>query len=129
MFLITSITTRKLMETGSETAGGKSNQRGSSRADPEKEAAYWREQHARQPYAKNYSYEEFEHAYRTGYDTFFRYPGKTFAEVEESVAADCEQAKPASAWPWDTVRPAARAGCDRPGGGVAPAASGPHTPG
>ncbi len=41
------------MQTGSETAGGKSDQGGSSRADPEKEAAYWREQHAKQPYAKS----------------------------------------------------------------------------
>src|SRR5438046_9317893 len=104
MFLITSITTRKLMETGSETAGGKSNQRGSSRADPEKEAAYWREHHAKQPYAKNYSYEEFEHAYRSGYDRLFRYPGETFDEVGESVAAEYEKAETASALPWETVR-------------------------
>src|SRR5207244_11825110 len=93
------------MQTGSETAGDKSDQGGSSRVDPEKEAAYWREQHAKQSYAKNYSYEEFEHAYRTGYDTFFKYPGKTFDEVEESVAADYEEAKAGSAVPWDTLRP------------------------
>jgi hypothetical protein len=119
MFLIPS-SNGKRMQTGSETAGGKSNQSGSSKVDAEKEAAYWREQHPRQPYAKNYSYEEFEHAYRTGYDTFFRYPGKTFDEVEESVAADYEQAKPASALPWDTVRPAASAVFDRLGGVIGP---------
>ncbi len=71
----------------------------------EKEAAYWREQHAKQPYAKNYAYEEFEHAYRTGCDTFFHYPGKSFDEVEESVATEYEQAKPTSALPWDIARP------------------------
>src|SRR5438094_2168447 len=120
MFLITSITTRKLMETGSETAGGKSNQRGSSRADPEKEAAYWREQHAKQPYAKNYSYEKFEHAYRTGYDTFFRYPGKGFDEVEESVASEYEQAKPASGLPWDVARPAVNAVWEKMAGVIGP---------
>ncbi len=75
----------------------------------EKEAAYWREQHAKQPYAKNYAYEEFEHAYRTGYDTFFHYPGKSFDEVEESVATEYEQAKPTSALPWDIARPAVNA--------------------
>jgi hypothetical protein len=108
------------MQTGSETAGGKSDQSGRGGVDPEKEAAYWREQHAKQPYAKNYSYQEFEHAYRTGYDTFFRYPGKTFDEVEDSVAADYEEAKPGSALPWDTVRPAASAVFDRPGGVIGP---------
>src|SRR5205807_9819719 len=106
------------MQTGSETAGGKSDQGDSGGVDPEKEAAYWREQHAKQPYAKNYSYEEFEHAYRTGYDTFFKYPGKTFDEVEESVAADYEEAKPGSALLWDKVSPAAMAVFGRLGGHI-----------
>src|SRR5947207_5817519 len=120
MFLITSITTRKLMETGSETAGGKSNQRGSSRADPEKEAAFWREQHSKQPYAKNYSYEQFEHAYRTGYNSFLKYPGRKFEEVEDSLASDYEEAKPTSALPWDTVRPAVSSVWERMAGVLSP---------
>ena len=106
------------MQSGSETAGGKGDQRGG--VDQEKEAAYWREQHPKQPYAKNYSYEQFEHAYRTGYDSFSKYPGQRFDEVEESVAADYEQAKPASALPWDTVRPAVSAVWDRLGGVIGP---------
>jgi hypothetical protein len=81
------------MQSGSQTAGGRGNQRGG--VDPENEAAYWREQHSKQAYAKNYSYDQFEHAYRIGYDAFLRYPGKSFDEVEEAVAADYEQAKPA----------------------------------
>jgi hypothetical protein len=105
------------METGSKIARGNTNQGG---VYPEKEAAYWREQHSRQPYAKNYSYEEFERAYRTGYDTFFRYPGKKFDEVEESVASDYEKAKPASALPWDTVRPAANAVWEKMAGVIGP---------
>ena len=76
---------------------------------PQKEAAYWCQQHPKQPYAKNHSYEEFDYAYRTGYDTLFRYPGKGFDEVEESVATDYEQARPASALPWDIARPAVNA--------------------
>ena len=106
------------MQSGSDTAGDKGNQSGG--ADREKEAAYWREQHPKQPYAKNYSYEQFEHAYRTGYDSFSKYPGQRFDEVEESVAADYEQAKPASALPWDTVRPAASAVWDRMAGIISP---------
>src|SRR5881392_1506068 len=117
-FFYGNIGRRKTMQTDPKTSGGKSDQSGG--VYPEREAAYWREQHAKQPYAKNYAYEEFEHAYRTGYDTFFRYPGKTFDEVEESVAADYEQAKPASALPWDTVRPAASAVFDRLGGVIGP---------
>src|SRR5437763_4016690 len=103
-----------VMQPGSEAAGGKANQTGA--VDREKEAAYWREQHPKQSYAKNYSYEQFEHAYRTGYDTFFKYPGKTFDEVEDTVAADYEEAKPGSALPWDTVRPAASSDFESLGG-------------
>jgi hypothetical protein len=116
--LMTSSRTRKIMQTDSEKAGGKGNQSGG--LDPQKEAAYWREQHPKQPYAKDYSYEQFEHAYRTGYDSFLKYPGQTFDEVEESVANEYEQAKPDSALPWDTVRPAVSSVWDRLGGVISP---------
>jgi hypothetical protein len=88
--------------------------------DPEKEAVYWREQHSKQPYAKDYSYEQFEHAYRTGYSSFLKYPGKKFDEVEESVAADYDAEKPGSALPYDTVRPAISSVWDRMAGVIGP---------
>jgi hypothetical protein len=66
--------------------------------------------HPKQPYVKNYSYEQFEHAYRTGYNSSLKYPGKRFDEVEDGVALDYERAKPGSALPWDTVRPAVKCG-------------------
>ena len=88
--------------------------------DPQREAAYWREQHPSQSYAKNYSYEQFEHAYRTGYSSFLKNPGKKFGEVEESVAVDYEQGKPDAALPWDTVRPAVSSVWDRMSGVIAP---------
>ena len=107
------------MQTGSESAGGKSDQSGGG-MDPRKEAAYWREQHTKQPYAKNYSYDQFEHAYRTGYNSFLKYPGKTFDEVEDDVALGYEKEKPGSALPWDTVRPAVNSVWDRMAGIISP---------
>ena len=92
----------------------------SSEIDPEKEAAYWREQHLKQPYAQNYSYEQFEHAYRTGYNSFLKYPGRKFDEVEDSIASDYEEAKPGTALPWDTVRPAANSVWERMSGVMSP---------
>jgi hypothetical protein len=106
------------MKKSSKTASKKTARSGD--VDPEKEAAYWRKQHPKQPYAKNYTYERFEHAYRIGYDSFAKNPGKKFGEVEESVAADYEQGKPDAALPWDTVRPAAGAVWDRLGGVISP---------
>ena len=87
---------------------------------PENEAAYWRAQHSKQPYAKNSSYEQYEHAYRTGYNSFEKYRGKKFDEVEESVANDYESGKPDSALPWDTVRPAVSSVWDKMSGVVGP---------
>jgi|SRR5919106_2994166 hypothetical protein len=106
------------MQSDSKTGGGKSDQSGG--VDPEKEAAYWREHHPKQAYAKNYSYEQFEHAYRTGYSAFLKYPGKKFDEVEESVAADYDTEKPGSALPYDTVRPAISSVWDRMAGVIGP---------
>jgi hypothetical protein len=108
----------RAMQSSSETAGGKGNQ--NDQVNAQTLAAYWRRQHSKQPYAKNYSYEQFEHAYRTGCETFFKYPGKSFDEVEESVAADYDNAKPASALPWDTVRPAITSVWDRMAGVIGP---------
>jgi len=106
------------MQTGSETAGGKSDQ--TDGVDPQKEAAYWREQHSKQPYAKKGSYEQFEHAYKTGYNSFFKYPGEKFDDIADYVALGYEQAKPDAALPWDTVRPAVNAVWDRLGGVISP---------
>ena len=90
------------------------------RVYPKTQATYWREQHSKQPYAKNYSYEQFEHAYRTGYTSFRDNPGKKFGEVEDSVAVEYEQGKPDAALPWDTVRPAVSSVWERMSGVIAP---------
>jgi len=87
---------------------------------PENEAAYWRQQHSKQPYAKNSSYEQFEHAYRTGYSSSEKYRGRNFDEVEQSVATDYENGKPDSALPWDTVRPAVKSVWEKMSGVIGP---------
>jgi hypothetical protein len=76
------------MQTDSETAGDNTDQGGG--ADPKKEAAYWREQHGKQPYAANSSYEQFEHAYRTGYNSYLKHRGKKLEEIEDAIALDYE---------------------------------------
>jgi hypothetical protein len=87
---------------------------------PESEAAYWRRRHSKQRYGKNYPYEQFEHAYRTGYTSFLKNPGRKFGEVEESVAVEYEQGKPDAALPWDTVRPAVSSVWEKMAGVIGP---------
>jgi hypothetical protein len=47
--------------------------------DPAEKEAYWRGLHDQQPFAdKTRSYEDYAHAYRTGYESLFRYAGKKY---------------------------------------------------
>jgi hypothetical protein len=53
---------------------------------------YWRERHGQQPYAsKEFSYEHYAPAYRTGVEAFGKYEGRTFEDVEDDIAQDYEK--------------------------------------
>ena len=70
-----------------------------------KEEAYWREQHAQQPYAKKeLSYDDYAAAYRTGYEGFHKYPGKLYEEIESDLALDYQRTQAGAALPWDHAR-------------------------
>ena len=85
------------------------------------EEAYWREQHAKQPWADaNLKYEHYEPAYRTGIAAAEKHAGKRFEEIEDDVALDYEKQKAGSALPWDRARPAVKAAWDKLSGVVAP---------
>lgn len=74
------------------------------------EEKYWREYHAKQPYAeKGRAYEDYAEAYRTGYEGFHKYPGKLYEEIESDLALDYERNKAESALPWDHARHAVKA--------------------
>jgi hypothetical protein len=89
--------------------------------DPAKEEAYWRKQHAKQPYAdKNRSYEEYAPAYRTGAEAAVKHAGKKFEEIEDDIALDYEKARPEEALPWDHARPAVKAAWDKLAGVIGP---------
>ncbi len=90
-------------------------------ADMTKEEAYWREQHAKQPYAdKNLPFEHYAPAYRTGVEAAKKHAGKQFEQIEDDIALDYEKNRPGSALPWDRARPATKAAWDKLSGVVAP---------
>jgi len=85
------------------------------------EADYWREQHAKQPYAdKSKTFEQYEHAYRIGAEGAARHGGKPFEEMETDIALEYEKGRPDDALPWDHARPAVKAAWDRIGGVISP---------
>ena len=56
--------------------------------DPTIEDAYWRDNHATRPYATGTSYEEFEPAYRYGWESRAKHAGRSFDEVETDLSTD-----------------------------------------
>jgi hypothetical protein len=90
-------------------------------AESTTEEAYWREQHAKQPYAdKDYGYEHYEVAYRTGIRAAQEHTGRQFEDIENDLALDYEKNKAGTALPWDRARPAVKAAWDKLGGVISP---------
>jgi hypothetical protein len=95
--------------------------KGAKVAEPKKEEAYWREQHAKQRYAdKDLAYEHYAPVYRTGIKAAEKYPGKPFEEIEDEVALDYERNEAGSALPWDHARHAVHAAWAKLSGDVGP---------
>ncbi len=85
------------------------------------EEKYWREHHAKQPYAeKERPYEDYAVAYRTGYEGFHKYPGKAYEEIETDLALDYQRNQPGAALPWDHARHAVHAAWAKLSHDVAP---------
>jgi hypothetical protein len=74
------------------------------------EEKYWREQHAKQPYAdQTRPFEHYQLAYRTGAEAARKHPGKKFEEIEDEVILDYERTDAGAALPWDHARHAVHA--------------------
>ncbi len=82
--------------------------------DADAENEYWRRHYDRERYYEaGRDYDEYEGAYRTGYEGHHRYAGRTFDEVENELTADWENAKGRSHLAWHRAKQAARAAWDR----------------
>ena len=76
--------------------------------DPTVEDAYWRDNFMSRPYASGSTYDEYEPAYRHGWDSYSRYPGRRFDEVESDLSHDWDRAKGESKLTWDRAKVATR---------------------
>lgn len=79
--------------------------------DPTMEDTYWRERHSLESHAAGQPYEEFEPAYRSGYEGYARHGGDDFADVEADIQKDYESYK--ASVPWEKARPASKAAWQR----------------
>ena len=79
------------------------------------EEAHWRQNHASQPFAGGYGYEEFGPAYRAGIKGYLHHSttGKSFDETETELRERYETENGSPKLPWVIVRPASHAAWHR----------------
>lgn len=95
-------------------AGGLAGKAVAEKIDPTREDAYWRDNYARESYyQKGFSYDDYQPAYRLGWESRSRFAGKRFDEVESDLARDWESRRGQSQLSWDHGKHATRAAWDR----------------
>lgn len=71
--------------------------------------AYWRDTYTGQPYyIPEYSFDDYSPAYRYGHETYHRFRGKSFADVEPELEKGWQDSRGTSRLTWDTARNAVR---------------------
>ncbi|QKV53650.1 hypothetical protein [Comamonas antarctica] len=82
--------------------------KGVANADPVAEDTYWRDNYSTRPYASGASYDEYGPAYRYGVDSYSKYQGRSFDDVDTELSRDWGSTRGTSTLDWDRARPAAR---------------------
>jgi len=94
--------------------GGLAGKGIAEKIDPTVETAYWRENYRTRQYVdKDARWEDYEPAYRTGYEGYGRYSGKRFDDVEANLRSDYERSRGKGSLAWDKARHATRDAWDR----------------
>ena len=82
--------------------------------NPATENNYWKTQYENESYYQaGDKFDEYEGAYRTGYEGYGRYGDKGFDQSESELKGDYERAKGASQIGWDKARHAVKAAWHR----------------
>jgi hypothetical protein len=78
------------------------------------EDAYWRGQYMREVYFQNgMTYDDYEPAYRFGHESYRRYSGRKFEDIERDMGGQWDTVKAKSRLAWDHAKHAVRAAWDR----------------
>lgn len=94
--------------------GGLAGKSAAEAIDPTGEDTYWQANYNKEPYyEKGRSYDDYENAYRTGYEGRARHNPHTFDEVEPDLQMDYNKHRGTSSLTWDQSKHAARAAWDR----------------
>ncbi|HYC44951.1 MAG TPA: hypothetical protein VED01_05645 [Burkholderiales bacterium] len=78
------------------------------------EGTYWRGQFEREPYfQKDMTWEDYEPAYRFGYDWHAKHHGRKWEDMESDMASNWDKFKAKSRLKWEHAKHATRAAWDR----------------
>ena len=95
-------------------AGGLAGKAVAEHYDPTAEEAYWRDAYAREPYYQSgMTYDDYDPAYRLGWESRGRYSGRRFEDVETDLGRDYESRRGKSRLSWDNAKHATRSAWDR----------------
>jgi hypothetical protein len=89
-------------------AGGLAGKGVAEAVNPTVEDAYWRDNFKSRPYASGESYDRWRPAYQHGWQSYGRYRGQKFDEVESDLRRDWEKSKDAANLGWDKAKNATR---------------------
>jgi uncharacterized protein YcfJ len=94
--------------------GGLAGKGVAEKIDPTAEDTYWRENYSSRNYVdKGARWDDYQPAYRTGYEGYGRYQGRRFDEVESNLRQDYERNRGRSSLAWEKARHASRDAWDR----------------
>ena len=88
--------------------GGLTGKGAAEAVNPTAESAYWRDAYPTTAYFAGEPYDLYEPAYRHGWESYSRYPGRTFDEAERDVERDWEVTEHSTRLGWDKARHAVR---------------------
>lgn len=95
-------------------AGGAIGKGAAEAIDPTIETKYWREQYASEPYFdSSIPFEDYEPAYRFGYEAYERSSGATLDDIEDELRTEWEEQEGNSRLDWEQARPAVYAAWNR----------------
>ena len=85
------------------------------RIDPSVEDTYWRDNYSSRPYASSSgaSYDDYQPAYRMGYERYSDYHGRNFDDVEGEFERDWDRNRGNSRLAWHDAKHATRDAFDR----------------
>lgn len=90
-------------------AGGLAGKGVAEKIDPTVEDTYWRANYSKQKYVEpNSDYTLYQPAYRLGYESRGRYPGKRYEEVESDLQREYEKSPSKASLSWDKAKYATR---------------------